>query len=329
MTTSPQHGAIVERPHRTEFAQTRAPQTRRHALRGFPWLAWFVAALLILIHAPASRGEVRRGTIQILSLSAPSLGGESRTVRVYLPTSYFDSEAASRRYPVVYLLHGWPGSDGNLFQLGKAAESADELIAAGLMPEVILICPNGAGDGLLGRSMWIDGRAGTRPIEDFVVKDLVRWADARFRTVPTARCRGLIGISDGGTAAVNLALRHRDVFGACGAHSADFQIERGLSTRRLLGGEPEASHLVAQNSPVLYLAQHIDPARGLVIYFDCGTSDETLRGSRRLDLELSRAGVAHTYREFPGSHTWGYWRAHLRDSLVAVTERMRSEDRGA
>ncbi len=213
---------------------------------------------------------------------------------------------------MVYLLHGWPGSEGNWFGRGRAASTADSLIAAGSIPEVILVSPNAAGQGFLGRSLYL---------ADYIVRDLVEWTDRRFRTRRDPRDRGLIGLSDGATAALGLAFRHPDVFGACGGHSGEYRLVRDWTVRGVLGPEPGASRMLAENSPLLVA----DTARlgALSIYFDVGTSDRSLAGSRELDRKLDSLGVAHTYREFGGGHGWGYWRAHLRESLIAVTARMR------
>ena len=90
------------------------------------------------------------GTAQQLLMPAPSLGDPHRVVRVYLPPSYFTPEAAHRRYPVVYMLHGWPGGENNWLALGKAAETADFLIhALGGTPEST-------------RVEWADGWTQTR-----------------------------------------------------------------------------------------------------------------------------------------------------------------------
>jgi enterochelin esterase-like enzyme len=257
-------------------------------------------------------------------MPAPSLGDPHRAVRVYLPPSYFRPEAAGRRYPAVYLLHGWPGSEGNWFGIGKAAVTADSLIARREIPEVILVCPNGRGRGLLGRSLYINSYDGSSRMEDFVVHDLVAWVDAHFRTRAGAAWRAVIGLSEGGTAALNLAFRHRNVFGACGGHSADYGLDKGFGMGPVIGPEPGASRLLAENSPLRYV-DHGAPTtlRGLVIYFDCGVADESLRDNRALHRKLQSLGVPHTYREFPGTHTWGYWRRHLTDSLEALTARMK------
>ena len=50
--------------------------------------------------------------------------------------------------------------------------------------------------------------------------------------------------------------------------------------------------------------------------FDCGTEDHLLAGNRWLHEALADSGIAHTYAEFPGGHTWEYWSAHLEDTLV-------------
>ena len=94
-----------------------------------------------------------RGTILRLEMPAPSLHQEKRDVRVYLPPSYSGPQSSARRYPVLYLLHGWPGSEGNWFGSGRAAETADRLISDGSIPELIIVCPDGGGRGMLGRSL--------------------------------------------------------------------------------------------------------------------------------------------------------------------------------
>jgi S-formylglutathione hydrolase FrmB len=282
-----------------------------------------VAIITVLLAALPTKGAIAGGTVLRLTMSAPSLHEAGRTVRVYLPPSYDRPESAHRRYPVVYLLHGWPGSDGNWFSLGKAAATADSLIARGQIPEVLLVCPNGNGRGLLGLSLYINSWDGRSRMEDFIVQDVVQWTDSTFRTVRSPVARAIIGLSEGGNAALNLAFRHPDVFGACAGHSGEYRISKGFGSGRVLGPEPGASRLLAENSPALYADRIAPQLRRQVIYFDIGVSDEDLEDNRAFDRRLDELGVPHTYHEFPGSHTWRYWTTHLRDSLVVVTARMR------
>lgn len=281
-------------------------------------LATVVAAGPARNESPIPEGQcLRRETV------FPELGRGSRTTRVYLPPSYGADSARTRRYPVVFLLHGWPGSDGNWVTIGHACRIADTLIAEHAIPEVILVFPNGSGTGLLGRSLWLDSRDGRAPLETWLSHGLVAWVDSSFRTIPDARHRGVIGLSDGGTAAFNLALKYPDVFGAAASHSGEFTLERSTGDGGIVGPEPGASQFLLRNSPSVRVRAHVATAREQVLYFDCGTSDESLADNRDFDRELDSLGVRHTFHAYPGSHTWDYWRSHLHESLEAVTRDMR------
>lgn len=250
-------------------------------------------------------------------------GDTTRSVRVWLPPSYFTPGAAAREYPVVYLLHGWPGSDANWLELGHAPETAESLTVLGAMPEVILVFPSGRGPGLLGRSYWIDSYDGRCRLETWLTRRLVPWVDARFRTRREPAARALVGLSDGANAAFDLALRHPDLFGAAAGHSGDYLLAKTFGGSGIYGPEPGASALLEAHSPARYVEHVADVARRLRLYVDCGTGDESIAATRAFHAKLDSLGVAHEYREFPGSHSWGYWRRHLRESLVAVTAGMR------
>ena len=285
---------------------------RRIALRLPPLVLAFALA------APALAG----GRVEFRTFRPPSLGGGRKDCRVYFPASYDLPESKERRYPVIVFLHGWPGSEGNWPGQGHALETLDRLSASGEIPEVLALFPDGGGVGFLGRSIWLDAAGGRSNMEEYVADDLVAWADSTLRTRPGARWRGLIGLSDGATAAMNFVLRHPQVFGACGAHSGDYRLHPDFGSGRIYGDEPGASRICAEYSPLEYLPRIAQSARESAIYFDCGVDDESLAENRELDRLMTEHGVPHVFREFPGSHTWGYWRTHLHDSLRAVTARM-------
>ena len=100
------------------------------------------------------------------------------------------------------------------------------------------------------------------------------------------RYRGLIGLSDGGSAALFLAFRHPDVFGACGGHSGQYLLKRDWTIHKVLGPEPGSTRLLAENSPTLIADTLAAGLRGLSIYFDVGTSDEELEDNRALHRKL-------------------------------------------
>jgi enterochelin esterase-like enzyme len=229
-----------------------------------------------------------------------------------------------KRYPLVVLLHGWPGGDGNWLGQGRAAVTLDSMIASHAIPEVIALFPNANGGGALGRSMYLNAHDGRFNIQDFLVRDLVAWADRTLRTRPEPGARALIGLSEGGSAAMNLALRNPGVFGACASLSGEFRLARAFGLKGVIGPEPGATRMLADNSPLLYIDRIVAQARRQTLYFDCGLGEhEWLAQNRAFDRRLTALGIPHRYNEFPGGHGWGYWRVHLRDALLAVTARMK------
>ncbi len=266
---------------------------------------------------------VAQGTIVRLAIPAPSMNETARNVRVYLPPSYDGPDSARRRYPVVYLLHGWPGGAGNWAGSGHAGETLDSLSARGAIPEVIAVMPNGNGVGLLGRQLYLNSWDGRARMEDFIWKDLVEWTDRTFRTVPDSAHRAIIGLSEGASAALNIAFKHPGVFNGCGGLSGQYVLQKDIGMKAVWGDDTTAARIRAENSPTLYVDRIAPQLRRQVIYFDCGAGDGELADNRALDRKLTALGVAHAYREFPGSHGWGHWKVHLRDALVACTARMR------
>ena len=224
---------------------------------------------------------------------------------------------------MVYLLHGWPGGDGNWPGHGRAAETLDSLSAREGIPEVVAVMPNGNGIGLLGRQEWLNSWDGRARMEDFVWEDLVRWTDRTYRTRADSAHRALVGLSEGASAALNIAFRHPNVFNACGGSSGQYVLGEDVGMKAVWGQGATAARIRAENSPTLYVGRIVRSLRQQVIYFDCGLGDGELADNRALDRKLTELGVPHTYREFPGSHGWGYWKVHLRDALLACTARMR------
>ena len=280
--------------------------------------------LSILSAARARAGAPAGGGRWLLASSPLAASGQGmRDTRVWLPPSYDLPEAASRRYPVIVFLHGWPGAEGNWPGQGRAGETLGALIAAGRIPEVIGLFPDGGGTGLLGRSLWLDSWDGRAKLETFVAHDMLVWADSSFRTKRDPADRALIGLSDGAVGAFNLLIRHPDLFGAVGAHSGDYLVTRDISSSHIFGPEPAASRMRDDASPLLTVVHAAPQLRHATIYLDCGQDDESIVDSRALHARLDSLGIRHTYAEYPRGHDWGYWRTHLAQSLEAVTKGMK------
>jgi S-formylglutathione hydrolase FrmB len=139
-----------------------------------------------------------------------NLEGDSpdREVTIYLPPSYAGDQ--TRRYPVVYLLHGYGGRD-NTFngRLAKLPESADKLAAAQGFSELIVVTPNAYS---LHKGSMYSNSVTTGDWESFVADDLVAYIDGHYRTIAKRMSRGLAGHSMGGYGAVRIGMKRPDVF---------------------------------------------------------------------------------------------------------------------
>jgi S-formylglutathione hydrolase len=135
-----------------------------------------------------------------------------RMVAVYLPPSYATSR--DRRYPVLYLLHGFTDSESNWFGLTgrqhfvNVPGAVDRANAAGAR-EMIVVTPN-AFTKYQG-SMY-SSSAATGDWEAFIAKDLVAYVDGHYRTLSQRAARGLAGHSMGGYGTMRIGMKYPEVF---------------------------------------------------------------------------------------------------------------------
>jgi S-formylglutathione hydrolase FrmB len=198
-----------------------------------------LALCLTLLFAGCAEEPVSHttsGSITEIVIPAPSLQdnllGDSAKQRlsIYLPPGY--DESPDKRYSVLYLLHGFTGTnrtwmidpespnnepavdprDGGYQQAGfLKRERLDSLIAAGVVPELIIVAPNGR--NAYKHSFYVNSPV-TGRWEDYIVEDVVGFVDANYRTLQTASSRGIAGHSGGANGALFIAMRHPDVFGS-------------------------------------------------------------------------------------------------------------------
>ena len=168
---------------------------------------------------PATAGRLAHDTVHSVALEHNKYGDSpNRPVLVYLPPSYESN--ASKRFPVVYLLHGYGATEASWtggysgFDIGRAMDS---LVAAGAVNEMIIVMPN-ARNRLLG-SFYTNSES-TGNWDDFISRELVSYVDAKYRTLAAPRSRGLAGHSMGGFGTFYLAMRHGgEIYGAAYALS--------------------------------------------------------------------------------------------------------------
>ncbi len=279
----------------------------RHILRFAPFssllLAWACAQSLALVPVSAQASS-RVDAHQVHSV----LLDRSIRVLVYLPVGY----TASQRYPVLYLLHGLPGTPDALFQNLDLANVLDGLIASGDLPATIVVAPTG-GPTPATDTEWSDSFVDpSQRWGSFLSTELIPWVDRSFSTCADRSDRAVAGLSMGAFGAMNLGLKNRDLFGAVSAWSGYY-----VANTPSVEGHPGTAAWKA-DSPLRYVSGlhptlAKDPIR---MSFYVGTSDRFAASNRALDRVLVRLGVPHRFRSLQGVHDWTLWRDQLSEELT-------------
>jgi len=186
--------------------------------------AFFMLCLFMIgFNATAQEGQIIRETVHSPSLEGNLLGDSpDRSVTIYLPPSY-DTEPG-RRYPVVYLLHGFT-SDHNAWTGGSQGSILNTMkswLRQGRVKEMIIVMPNSYNKF---RGSFYTNSSATGNWADYIAKDLVEYIDSYYRTLPHRGSRAVIGHSMGGYGAVKLGILNPEIFGCMGGLSGAYMIE--------------------------------------------------------------------------------------------------------
>jgi S-formylglutathione hydrolase FrmB len=233
-----------------------------------------------------------------------------------LPPSY--DQEKTRRYPVLYFLHGLGQNEQALIESGGWA-LVEDLRKSGAIGEFLIITPDA------GNSFYINSRDGRRRYEDFFIREFIPASERRYRTRAAPAGRAISGVSMGGYGALRFAFKYPQMFHAASAHSAAL-IEKPPATlqrgnvrlgflEQAFGSPPDPAYW-ERNSPFT-LARAATSLGRLKIYFDCGTADDFGfdEGNRSLDKLLEARGVRHEFHLYPGGHGWSYTAQHITASL--------------
>jgi S-formylglutathione hydrolase FrmB len=282
-------------------------------------------------------------SLKVSAASLQSTAPEARTVeyespavgrtlkcRVILPASY---ESSNKRYPVLYLLHGYSGDYTSWSRHGaeRAAAAYDWIV----------VLPDGGNSWFAN---WGESEAGQKnDWEDALTKDLIGFIDSHYRTIPARAGRAINGLSMGGFGAVVLGLRNPELFCSIGSQSGALDFARSAANQ--LRTEPNAK-LPARNpsakiNPAIGLddfdsqeertpkgrifttaeeAEAHDPFALVTripaeklphLYIDCGTEDPFFKSTQDLIQRLLENRIAVTYAESPGEHNGRYWRREI------------------
>jgi S-formylglutathione hydrolase FrmB len=239
------------------------------------------------------------------------------TYRVYLP----EKVPQGARLPVVYLLHG-AGDDyrvwSNNTDVGKFAEQG-----------LILVMPDG------GSAYFVNAVCKTRDrYEDFIVEDLRADVEDRFPAAREKQGRAIAGISRGGYGAINLALKHMDLYVFAAGISAAMDIPyRAFSIRKPMQSLLEriyfglrGSAARRRNNP-MELIQDANPANApyLMLMLTCGEQDGLIEPNQEFAAGLEKRNFQYAINTTPGGHDWNHWNEQIPLVFASLLQRVSKE----
>jgi enterochelin esterase-like enzyme len=251
-----------------------------------------------------------KGTTARVYVASPALGGRHQPVDVYLPPGY---AASTARYPVFYLLHGFPGRPGAFLQTVRAGVVEDVLVARRRITPFILVMPFGS-TGTFTDKEWVDGIRSHEGWATFVSRDLVRAIDSRFRTIRSGSARAIGGLSEGGYGAINIALHHPGEFRMVESWSG---YELADPIRSIFGHDRRR---LIDDSPLLQIPGKAAALRATHTYFwfYSGSTDRLLGQNRQFAGALHRLKIPYRFLIRRGGHNWALWRGNAGVALLAA-----------
>jgi len=194
-------------------------------------MKYFVLSLFVLILGGCQNPIFNKGNWTNVAIPAPSLKNSliesesEKTIGVYLPPSYQSN--LDKKYPVVYFLHGY---GGGVSKEGYTCWLLDSLIQSKLVPEMIMVEVSGR---YTFHGSFYENSPVTGNWEDFVIKDVIGYVDANYRTIAKSGSRAISGHSMGGYGTLNLGMLHPEVFQVVYGMSPGVFNEEGLAESQL------------------------------------------------------------------------------------------------
>lgn len=261
----------------------------------------------------------RAKTIQFES----TMVGTRLPYNVLLPTDYNKKTARTKRYPVLYLLHGLTGHFTNWLEFTRLADYAKPY-------ELIIIMPEG------NNGWYTDSvTAPTDKYESYIIRELIPDVEKRFRVSTQRDGRAIAGLSMGGYGALKFGVKYPEMFAFAGSMSG--ALEAASWTEADLGGFEfiwrtlapvfgPADNPTRKANDISELYRQVPASRIAAlpyVYLDCGTQDPLFSSSRSLAAILVERKIPHEYRQLPGTHAWTYWDAQVQEVLRIATRKLR------
>ncbi|MBF9251780.1 esterase family protein [Pontibacter sp. 172403-2] len=232
--------------------------------------------------------DIAHGKIDTITYDSKTVGTKRRAL-VYTPPGF----SKSKKYPVLYLLHGIGGDEKEWLNGGQPQVIMDNLYARKKVQPMIVVMPN-------GRAMKDDRATGNifdsvkvqafATFEKDLLNDLIPYVEKKFPVRKDRESRAIAGLSMGGGQSLNFGLGNLDKFAWVGSFSA---APNTKEPEKLLPDPEEAKKKLK------------------LLWISCGTEDRLMSFSKRTHDYLESNGVDHVFFVEPGGHDFNVWKNDL------------------
>ena len=228
--------------------------------------------------------------------------GTDRRINIYTPPGY---DSSSKKYPVLYLLHGAGGDEDEWVSFGRATQILDNLIAQGKAEPMIMVMTNGhAGmEAAPGESSWgfykpVHLTTGTMDgaFEDSFI-EIIKFVESNYRVLADKTHRAIAGLSMGGFHSMHISRYYENTFDYVGLFSAAI-MNREDATGTIYSNIDETLKKQVENGVKLY-------------WTGIGTDDFLYEANKEFRDKLDKVGMKYTHLETGGGHIWKCWRVYL------------------
>ena len=248
---------------------------------------FFLSLLIAVIVSPVF------AQVDTVLVHSPSMNKDIKNV-IVVPSNY----DKSKKYPVVYLLHGHGGSHNTWITRTKPT-LLDDVTRMG----VIAVCPDAE------NSWYVDSPVDpTYKYETYITKELIPYMDKNYSTEASPKGRAVTGFSMGGYGGLWLGINHPELFGACGSMSGGTDIlpyTKQWNLHKRFGNYKENPE-VFEKFNLMNQVHLIEPGM-IKIIIDCGVDDYFFAINEKFHEKLVYMKVEHDYITRPGKHTHAYW----------------------
>ncbi len=281
-----------------------------------------ISTLLLSVYVLAVQAQTNNSSRIVTDTLYSEVLKSKRAYTVYLPKNF--QQDTSRKYPVLYLLHGMWENNSVWGNRGHVKDVMDRLTAGNEACEMIIATPDaGGGDPNVFQNGYFDMNGWK--YETFFYTEFLPFIESKYRVTGDKQHRAIGGLSMGGGGATAYGQRHPDMFCAVYAMSALMSIpEQGAARFDDPNGKLAIlTRSVIDNSCIRFVSEADDKRkeqlRTVAWFVDCGDDDFLLERNTEFYYAMRNANIPCQLRVRDGGHDWEYWHSALYICLPFVT----------